>query len=165
MNASNEPTTFQPVKTADDNRQAALALARMARRSLVIFTQDLEPSVFDQNEFLDALRSLVTGSSRVSVRILLVDSNRARREGNRLVALAQKLSSFIEIRKPHRDYLGMSEAFVVADEEGILYRKLGARWDGLMDLHDPLRAREKLKLFNDIWQRSAQEPEARRLGI
>ncbi|HEX7047171.1 MAG TPA: hypothetical protein VF275_06340 [Gammaproteobacteria bacterium] len=157
--------TWRDLATVADNRDAALEIAQLARRQLSIFSRDLEPSVFDTPEFLDAVKNLALSGSKASVRILLIDATRATKDGHRLVELARRLSSYIEIRKPHRDYLDMSEAFMIADERGLLYRKLATRWEGIVDPHDPMQARDKLKLFNDIWQRSHSDPETRQLRI
>lgn len=159
-----EPT-WRELATAADNRIAALEIAQLARRQLSIFSRDLEPQVFDTPELLEAVKNLVLSGSRASVRILLIDATRAIHDGHRLVGLARRLSSFVEIRKPHRDYLDMAETFMIADERGLLHRKLASRWEGIVDPNDPMQARDKLKLFNDIWQRSHSDPETRQLRI
>lgn len=150
---------------ASDNRDAAAAVAGEARRELAIFTRELEPQLYDTRAFLDAAKSLALSSSRARIRILLVDSARAVREGNRLVELARRLSSFFDIRKPHPDDAELAETFIVADEKALLHRPLASRWEGYANLHDPLRAREKLKQFEELWQRSRPDPEMRQLRI
>lgn len=157
--------TWRELGTAADNREAALQIARLARRQLAIFTRELEPQVYDTPEFIEAAKQLALSGSRTRIRILLIDSRRATKEGHRLVELARRLSSSFEIRKPHRDYLDVAETFMIADEKGLLYRKLATRWEGIVDPHDPLAAREKLKLFDEIWQRSLDDIETRQLRI
>ncbi|HEX6929041.1 MAG TPA: hypothetical protein VF267_07310 [Gammaproteobacteria bacterium] len=160
-----EESHFRELATIADNRAAALEIAQLARRQLCIFSRELEPQVYDTPEFLEAVKHLAISGSRSEVRILLIDAARATREGHRLVELARRLSSSFEIRKPHRDYLDMAETFIVADEKGLLFRKLATRWEGIVDSDDPMLARDKLKLFNDIWQRSHVDPETRQLRI
>jgi hypothetical protein len=153
------------LETVADNRDAALELARSARRSLVIFSHDLEPALLDQPGFVEEVRRLALSGRYARVNILLKDSTRAIRDGHRLLGLVRRLTSYMEIRKPHPDYMDINESFIVADEHGVMYRTLADRWEGIFDLDDPLRAREKLRLFREIWERSQPEPEARRLGI
>lgn len=157
--------TWRELSTAADNRRAALEIAKLARRQLAIFSHDLEPQVLDTPEMLAAVKQLALSGSQARVRILLIDSGRAIRDGHRLVGLARRLSSYIEIRKPHRDYLGLAEAFMVADEKGLLLRTLATRWEGIVDPNDPMQARDRLKLFDEIWQRSHSDPETRQLRI
>ena len=163
--AEEKDDSFRRIETRSDSRDAVIELARSARRTLSIFTQDMEPGVLDDPEFLDLARELALSSRYARVNVLCMDITRAIKEGNRLLEVARRLSSFVEIREPHKDYKGMTEAFVIADETGLLHRKLGGRWEGFVNTHDPMLAREKLKLFNDIWQRSHQHSDTRRLGI
>ncbi|MDX1455653.1 MAG: hypothetical protein R3217_09375 [Gammaproteobacteria bacterium] len=157
--------TFMRLETASDNRAAAVALAQQASRRISIFSRDLDPAVYDDPAFLDAVRALATRGGQVMIRILLVDATRATKEGHRLIELSRRLSTFVQVRKPHRDYLDMGEGFLIADETGLLYRKLSTRWEGTADTHDPMGAREKLKLFDTIWEKSQPEIESRQLGI
>lgn len=157
--------TRQLLETAADNRSAAIDIANAARRSLVLLTLDMESGVFDTAEFLEAVKQLAISSRFASVRILVQDPTRAVKDGHRLVELARHLSSYIEIRRPHGEHRKLSETFLVADEYALLYRTLATRYDGIADMHDPVMAREKLKLFSTIWEKSEVEPEIRRLGI
>ncbi|MGD8380157.1 MAG: hypothetical protein PVJ40_04650 [Gammaproteobacteria bacterium] len=154
-----------PLATREDNREAAARLARMARRSLAIFTRDLEPALLDQQAFVDPVRELATGSRYARIRILVLDATRAVREGHRLVNLAGRLTSFIEIRRPGPDHRTIAEAFMIADENALLWRPLADRHEGSLLLNHPIRAREKLREFDEIWAHAEPESEFRHLGI
>lgn len=157
-------TGTRPLASAEDNRAAALEVAQSARRSLVLLSVDLDPFIYDQEPFLTAVRQLATGSRYASIRVLVQDSARVVREGHRLVELARRLSSFIELRKPHTDYSTLTETFLVADEHVVLYRTLASRFEGIAG-RNPLLAREKLKLFNQIWGKSEPDQELRGLKL
>ncbi len=157
--------TAHTLTRADDSREAAVELARSASRHLAIFTQDLEPLIYDRVEFVDAVKALALRSKFSRIRILVKDSSRAVKEGHRLASLAQRLSSYLEVRRLAGDYGAMAEAFLIADESGLLYRPLASRYEGVVDTDDPFRAREKLRLFDEMWERSTPDPELRRLGI
>lgn len=159
------PEPGERVENISDNRDAAVRLAEKARRSLAIFTRDLEPEILDNSEFLEAVKRLALGGRYVKVRILVVDSTRAVKDGHRLVELARRLTSFVELRKPAADFLDRPEAYVIADNSGILYRPVATRYEGLFGEHDPPRAREMLREFERIWQQSHADRELRRLGI
>ena len=51
------------------------------------------------------------------------------------------------------------------DLEPLLYRPLCSRYEGYADLRAPLQSREKLRIFEEIWQQAEPDPEFRRLGI
>jgi len=157
-------TGTRPLTSAGDNRVAALQIAQSARRSLALLSVDLDPFIYDEEPFLAAVRQLATSSRYASIRILVQDSARVVREGHRLVELARRLSSFIELRKPHADYQNLAETFLIADEHSVLYRTLASRFEGIAG-RDPMLAREKLKLFNQIWGKSEPDQELRGLKL
>ncbi len=148
-----------------DNRLLALGLAQQARRTLDIFTRDLEPAIYDQEPFLNALRELALRSQRVRIRVLLQDASRIVQNGHRLVELMRRLTTFMEIRQPHQDYRDHNEAFLVADGVGIIHRRLADRPEGLGSFKMPLRGRELTNFFDEVWERSQPHPDLRRLFI
>ena len=48
----------------------------MARRQIELFSPDLEPAIYDQTAFIDALTQLTISSPRARVRILVKDFER-----------------------------------------------------------------------------------------
>ncbi|HKJ10589.1 MAG TPA: hypothetical protein VKA76_15990 [Gammaproteobacteria bacterium] len=154
-----------PLAGSADNREAALSLVTQARRTLDIFTQDLEPMVYDHQPVLDAVRQLALRSRHSRIRVLVKDSHRAVKDGHRLVELARHLSSFIEIRKAHEDARDAAEAFLIADGIGTLHRTLASRFEGTVNFRAPLHARRLAQWFTEVWERSAPDPELRRLHL
>ncbi len=151
------------LESAEDHRNVVLAMTRQARRSLHIFTYDMEHAVFDNPEFEEAATDLLRGGQYATIRILVQDSNRAVRNGHRLINLAQRLSSKIEIRKPIAEYAEVTRAFFVADEAGYISRALADRYDAVANFNDRLSCRDLVKFFNEVWERSQQDSQLRRL--
>lgn len=148
-----------------DNRAAALALTRQTRRTLDILTADMEPAIYDQQPLLEAVRQLAVRSRRSRVRVLVRDPQRTVKGGHRLVELARHLSSFIEIRKTPEDLEEFWEAFVIADQQGVLHRKLATRYEGTACFRAPVQARQLTHWFTEIWERSTPDPELRRIHL
>lgn len=153
------------VATSTDNRHAALALTEQAKRSLHIFTRDLDAPVYDQPPFIQAVSALATRSRYSRILILLQSSERAVKNGHRLIELSRRLSSFIELRKPHHDFREYNQAFLIADEVGLLRRPIADRYDGMLNFKAPLAAREYLDFFTQVWERSEADPDLRQLHI
>ena len=151
--------------SSDEVRDAAAAIAASAKRSLAIFTHDLEPQVYDQDAFLEPIKHLVLGKSFARVRVLLVDPGRAIKDGNRFVNMARRLSSYIEFRNVREDYRDNPAAFCIADDVALMYRLQASRWDGIVDMQAPTIARKYLNFFDEIWHASEVEPEIRELRI
>jgi hypothetical protein len=67
-------------------REASLKVAKSAQRLLSIFTQDLEPLIYGEEPFLEAIKRLVLARSYAKVRVLLADPSRAMVDNNRFLA-------------------------------------------------------------------------------
>jgi len=162
---SNEKESFRRLSSLRENREAAVAVAALAKRELALFTPDLEPLLYDQEEFLGVVRALATRSRFSRIRIVCLDSGPSVRAQHRFIALTQRFSSYIEVRRASRDHAGLTDTFLVADETALLYRPLYSRYEGYADLNSPTEARQRLKGFEEIWQQAEPDPEFRRLGI
>lgn len=148
-----------------DNQVAAVEVGTAAKRALRMLTYDLEPQIYGEPDFIEVVRGVATSGRFASVRVLVQDSARAVRDGHRLVELARRLPSFIEMRTPHADHRNLIEAYLVADERALLYRKQADRYEGFVDVDDPLQARRLVREFDQVWGRAAPDPELRRLGL
>jgi len=153
------------VATSEECRELALALARQARRSLHIIGQALDPALYDSTEFSQAVRDVVIAHPNNAVKVLVHDADTLVKHGHRLIELSRRLTSQFEIRKLTEDYGDFNEAYLIADQRGVLYRKQARRYDGIASFNDPTRARELLRFFNEAWQRSQQFREFRRLQV
>jgi len=156
---------YKRLETLADNREAAVAVAAVAKRELALFSHDLEPLLYDKDPFIKVVQALATRSRMSRIRIVSIDPGAAIRAGHRLVTLAQRFSSYIEVRRASRDHAGLAETWLVADEEAVLFRPVATRYEGYADLHAPLEARRHLKTFEDVWGKAEPDPEFRRLGI
>ena len=157
--------SYRVLKSLADNRDASTVVAAVAKRELVLFSRDLEPLLYDRQEFISVVQALATRSRMSRIRMACIDPGASVRAGHRIIALAQRFSSYIEVRRASRDHENLVDTYLVADDMALLYRPLCTRYEGFADLHDPLQAREKLRGFEDIWQQAEPDPEFRRLGI
>jgi len=142
-------TTFEEV------RDGVVEVASCAQRSITILTPDLEPDIYGNEEFLEALKRLVLAKRYARLRVLITDPSRAVRNGNPLIALGRRLNTYMDFRNLQMDYRGtMNDAFIIADESAVLYRKNGKRFEGIMGSHEPAVARQHLAAFEKPWEDS-----------
>jgi len=153
------------IDTADDNQAAAIRLVNQGGRSLDLFSRDLESRVYDNSDFADAVRSLAVKTRDMHVRILVIDPDFAIKHGHRLIELARRLTSHMEIRKVHEDYCNNPEAFLVVDQRGMLHRKLASRYEAIVNFNNPMTATELHNQFTEMWDRSKQYMDFKRLYI
>jgi hypothetical protein len=164
METSNQDS-YRRMETLADNRTSATAVAAVAKRELALFSHDLEPLLYDKEDFLKVVQALATRSRMSRIRIVCKDPGASVRAGHRLVAMVQRFSSYMEVRRASKDHEQLTETFLVADEEAVLYRPLATVYAGYADTHSPMEARKFLRQFTDIWEKAEPDPEFRRLGI
>lgn len=153
------------LSTFEESREAAIQVARVAQRRISIFTQDMDPGIFDYDDFLSAAKRLVLAKSYARIEVLIADPARVVRGGNRLVTLGRRLNTYIEFRNVHENYREHREAFMIADETAVLYRVDASRWEGIADTYEPAVAKRYLGLFHEIWNASVVEQELRELHV
>lgn len=153
------------MNSSADNRDIALSMADQARKSLCILTRDLERAVYNTPAFIEALTRLATHSRYSMIRILMQDSTDAIHRTHRVVDLSQRLSSSLHIRQPHEEHRGITQAFLVADDTGYMRRVIAGRYEGTACFNAPGEARELMQLFDRMWEKSAPDPELRRLHL
>jgi hypothetical protein len=145
--------------------EASEQMAQQAKYYLDIFTYDLDKPLYDQIGFLEAVKRLAIECRGTGIRILLQDSERVRREGHRLIDLARRLTSKIEIRRSHDDYIDHPENFLIADRVGYIRRRVAERYEGEVNFCDPLESKLLTEFFTEVWERSEQDSSLRRLYI
>jgi hypothetical protein len=151
------------LSTMPEVREASLKVAKSAQRLLSIFTQDLEPLIYGEEPFLEAIKRLVLARSYAKVRVLLADPSRAMVDNNRFLALARRLTSCIDLRSMNQEYPASAGAFIIADDRALVYRLQADRWDGISDMNDPPNARRYLNFFDEVWQTGMQESRMRQM--
>ena len=151
------------LSTMPEVREASLKVAKSAQRLLSIFTHELEPLVYGEEVFIEAVKRLVLARSYAKVRVLLADPARAMIDNNRFLALARRLTSCIELRAMNPEHSISAGAFIIADDKALVYRLQTDRWDGISDLNDPAVVRPYLTIFDEAWQISIQESHLRQM--
>ena len=159
--AQNVTGTRSILSTLEEVRTQVAAVASVAQRTLAIYTQDLEPQLYDHDPFLDAVKRLVLARSYARVRVLIADPMRAIRDGNRFVAMARRLTSYIDMRNVAKELRNNPAAFIIADDRALVYRLQASRWDGIAELNDPPIARKYLAYFDEVWHASESDLEYR----
>lgn len=153
------------IDTSEACRVAAVSMVRQAARSIEIVSRSLDPQMYDNAEFCDAVSQLVVGSRRARVRALLRDINHVVKGGHRLVPLAQRLASFIELRVPAKEYDEYNAAFLIVDGAGLIYRRLSDRFEATVNFNNPRMAGELGRQFEDMWQTAVPDINLRRAHL
>jgi hypothetical protein len=155
----------QVLSSKEEIRAAVAQVTGVAERALAILTHDLEPEIYDHDDFLETLKRFILARPFARVRVLIADPVRAMKDGNRFVSMGRRLNSYIEFRNVKPQYRNHPEAFFIADEHAIVYRARAESWEGMSDTYEPAIARRYLDMFDELWQACEIEPELRQLHL
>lgn len=153
------PPRPEPVELASSDaagmRAAIERLGRDARHALCVLHPSLDPRVFDHDDVLGSWRTLAV-RPRSQLRVLVHDAAPLLADGHRLVDLAQRLSTAVQVRvvedDEHRAY---PSAFVLNDVDGFLLQPHVARPDARGSTCRPGEHAQLLRLFDLMWERAA----------
>jgi len=151
--------------TRQEHREASAALARQAQRNVAIVSRHLNPAIYDQGPFLEAIKRLVMGHTRARVRIIVQDVGPVITYGHRLASLAMRLSSFLQIRVPAPQFKDFNQAFLVVDETGFIHQELADRYEGTAHFNNRGGARDLLRTFDEMWEVAEFHPDLREMRI
>ena len=146
-------------------RSIAQSFAHQAHRELLLYTDDLEAEIFDQQPFLDAISDLVRQHQDAHVWVLLENSRKTVQHGHRLIELSRRLSSQIQLRRPPVQYRNHGMTFLLCDGTGYFYRPLASRYEGTCNFNNPGQTSVHRKHFMEIWDQSQADGETRRLHL
>lgn len=153
------------IASAGDYAKRIVELCTQARHRLLILTPDLETGVLDQPELADHIVGLVRAHARNHVRIICADDRSPVRSSNRLVAIARRITSSLEVRTLKRDASLPDQVYILADQTGVLLRHDHRGPSGFVCYHDPGLVRRLQDSFDTLWNQSEPSREIRPLTI
>lgn len=166
LGAAPDPHRVHTLDRAAEVRDFAVEVARGARHGLMLASRELEFDLYDHEPFIDAVKAVALAGRSVCVRLLVDDIRVAVERDHRLIQLAQRLSSKIEVRRPNVEWSGSDRpALLLNDVGGWLKRNDPGRYDAEGALADRPRARELQLAFDRIWEHAEPETRLRLLKI
>ena len=149
----------------EDIRATGIQMATQANRALWLLTRDLDPVLYDDHSFVDAVRRLAVQHRDLPVRILVFDAAAVVQHGHRLLPLIHHLTSRIAVRCVPETQNGRPDAFLVADEAGYILRPQADVYLATADFNAPAAARRLRAEFLPLWEEAQPSPELRRLHL
>lgn len=144
-----------PTGSRSEIAAARLLLLGDARHRLSIRLPLLESDCYASTEELAELRRIATSGRAAQIRILLHDAAAAQRDDHRLIALAQRLSSAIQIRTPVEEAdLAYASACLLNDTGGYLFLPEADRVQGRASRLDRPAQVPLQQHFDEVWERS-----------
>lgn len=153
------------IETKRENLHASLVMAQQAYRFLDIFSRELDPFIYDQKDFVLAVKQLAIKNRHSKIRILIAEPARVIQRGHRLVDLALDLSSFIEIKKLSTDNKDFNEGILIVDKIGFVHKNNDARYEAKYNFNDMRTSHTLLNKYDELWETAKPDPNLRRVCI
>ncbi|WP_462383888.1 DUF7931 domain-containing protein [Pseudomonas sp. Marseille-QA0892] len=140
------------------------AFLQQARRTVCIYSQDLEPWLYDTEACTEACKALLTRQHRSRLRILVRDAERVRSD-HRLVRLSHRLTSNFAIRRLNPDYAFEPGGFLIVDDGRLFTRPIAAEPTGKATTGDRASVRQFQARFDQAWDYSIDDPNLRSIFL
>lgn len=155
----------QELKGPREFAAAALQLVEKADRGVRLFSARLDPELYDDEGFCEAIFRVATRHPGAEVKILVRDTSQLLRQSHRLVELFLRLTSRLELRRLNPERETAHTEFLVCDERGLLRNQSQDGYQGYCCRFAPLEARQLGQDFDALWHGSEPDPAIRRLHI
>lgn len=148
-----------------ERRGTALDLARQSRRQLRVLSNELEPEVFGQTEFIEAVSQLARTSRNAEIRLLVLEVKPIVQRGHGLLELQRRLSSKVHIRRADCDASDIRDNYLVADRSGVVCWPLREPEQAWTDYNNQPIANDYCAQFDELWERAVEDPQLRLLHL
>ncbi|AOV16748.1 hypothetical protein BJI67_06440 [Acidihalobacter aeolianus] len=155
----------KPVDGMPALQPATLAAIDDTQRDLIILSRSLDPALYDDDTVSGHLFALIRRQRHSRIRILIADLQPLRQYGHRLLALAQRVPSFIEIRLLAPRHRRENREWLIADTRSVIYREQADKSQALTAHSDRRWAIELAHEFQLMWDVAEQHPDLRRLSL
>lgn len=164
VNSDNRSIRFDTMSSYKD-------LGRMvicnAKRRVYILCESLEDPLLTDREIASHIQDMVLHSNHVEIRILLENDRQSSNSYNHspIVDLAQRLSSFVSIRKIHDKRIAPKAWLYLCDDIHAIERRREHGFKGEAHIESPMTLQRLSYQFENLWQHSIPSSELRRLAI
>jgi N-acetylglutamate synthase-like GNAT family acetyltransferase len=141
------------------------SMLAQAQRQISILSDTIVHPLFKEDYVRQCLLNLSKRNAQARIRILLLDDRTGAGYHNPLIDLAQKLTSFIELRVLARGASKPNEMITTVDFSAGIYRKDLDSYNGFVNYGNQMIAQRLRDSFDQYWERSTPSANMRRLSI
>jgi hypothetical protein len=149
------------IDPAGDRTGALAEILQAGKRIVRILSDALEPAIFDTEAVAPEISRIARSGRQCEVRILLKDSRNLSKRRHRLGTLHRRLESNVQIRKLTEFPEHFIANYVLVDDGGVFFMPMDDDKVCLVNAYDSPLVRYFTEQFDDLWSRSAQDPELR----
>lgn len=154
-----------PLNSIQDFKNAVMSMTKQANRSILIYSQDLDAPVYSHEQFAKNLFEVIKHYKNAKVQILVRDSKAAVRQGHAIIKVAQRFSTYVEVKNIQSFYNEIKASFMVVDNAGLIFRNNSIKYEGTVNFNSRPRAAKLSEFFTEVWEKSEPDPYFRNLHI
>ena len=136
-----------------------------AARNVKIYSQFLDHVIFDEQRIVEDLSRFIRRAPPISIQILLHSSQLVVSRGHRLIELARRMDSKIEVRCVTSEMAQDEHTCVLWDDQGYWLLPEYRDYNAMANLYDPVRTRKLSDRYAYLWSRSSTDQELRLLRL
>lgn len=153
------------LENASDFREQALKLAQSAQRQIAILSTDLDPLVYDTEEFVRTASHFARSSRYALITILVKNTQSLIDRGHQLARLSQRLSSKVQLRKLTLQPENTDMGFMLCDSHLLLYKNDDQTFRGFVNYAASVEVKRLRETFDYVWQHAIPEVNLQQLTL
>jgi len=148
-----------------DLKSLIFTMSQQAKKYILIFSHHLDSQLFDNEALYEVIKHLAIKSPRTYIKILLQDSKPMTTNGHRLLTLARRISSHIEIKVVAKEHLDIIETFLIFDDHAYIIHQHPERYEAEANFSDPLKTKHLNEQFKEMWDHATIDSSLRQLSL
>jgi len=149
--ASETDTNLILIDELNDFSSHSLQLVESSRREVLLLSKTLDPALYNNESFYQAILDFARKDRNVRVKILVKDIQPVVEQGHRLLTLARRLSSKIEIRKLLSKSQKDSITYLIGDRKHLLYMHEDQIYNGFINYEAAQESKSLTDEFTYLW--------------
>jgi predicted GNAT family N-acyltransferase len=159
-----DPDTW-PFSSEADMASLTDSVVGQARQRVWLYDQLLDHNLYGRFCFRELISALARRHPLSDVRLLIHDDKPLVKRRHAIVELMRRIPSRIQLRLVNSDYPAESQPFILADQEGIVYRHNFEKPEGFAGFSHSRRVKLLSESYLRMWEAGTPSAELRELPI
>lgn len=161
----NDEEVDQQIDYPHSYAQLVKTVIPLTHRKILIYSEDFEHDIYDNEETRLLLSQFVRGSYHREVYILLVDTDKSVNHGHAIIELHRRLPSQIHIRQHVTEYDKILDNLFIGDDLGMLIKPSNENRKVYFKYKQRAHSNRYIQMFEHAWEHSAEIREFRLLSL
>lgn len=150
---SETDTNLMLIDELEDFSKHSLKVVEASRREILLLSDTLDPALYNNENFYQRVLDLARSDRTVQIKILVKDVRPIVEMGHRLLNLARRLSSKVEIRKLLIQPEKASITYLIGDRKALLYMHEEKVYNGFVNYEAAQECKSLADEFTYLWDK------------